>query len=195
MDRQKYLDAVKSNLEPNIVSHSLALEACMLGLYDYFESNKLLDDHEPSREDWGLAGLIHDIDFGGDTKEQHPLKTLEVLKKYNLEISDTVHNLILSHDGRQGINKTTKAQWAIYCTDSLTGLIMAVAYVYPSRKLADVKVSSVTKRFLKEPKFAAGTRRQEVAECSDPAGLNLSLEKLVEICLTSMQRISAEIGL
>jgi predicted hydrolase (HD superfamily) len=194
-DRQKYLQATKSNLEPNIFNHSLALESCMGGLYDYFLENKLLDSNEPSRDDWTLSGLIHDIDFAGDTKDQHPLKTREVLARYGLEISDLVQKIILSHDARQGIEKKTKAEWSIYCADSLTGLIMAVAFVYPSRQLADVNVSSVLKRFLKEPKFAAGTRRQEVSECQNPDGLNLSIEKFIEICLQSMQRISADIGL
>lgn len=195
MDRQKYLTAVKTNLEDNIFKHSLALEACMLGLSDYFSANNLLNANEPSREEWGIAGLIHDIDFAGDTKEQHPLKTKEVLAKYDLEINDTIHQLILAHDGRQKITMDSKAKWSIFCADSLTGLIMAVAYVYPSRKLADVKVSSVIKRFLKEPKFAAGTRRDEVAQCQDPNGLNLPLEKFIEICLSSMQRISSNLGL
>jgi predicted hydrolase (HD superfamily) len=195
MDRQKYLSAVKANLEDNIFRHSLALEACMLGLYDYFKDNNLLSDNESIREDWGLAGLIHDIDFAGDTKPQHPLKTKEVLDKYGLELPEIIHRLILAHDGRQGIDKSTKAEWSIFCADSLTGLIMAVAYVYPSRKLADVKVSSVVKRFLKEPKFAAGTRRIEVAQCSLPEGLNLPIEKFIEICLLSMQKISADLGL
>jgi predicted hydrolase (HD superfamily) len=72
---------------------------------------------------------------------------------------------------------------------------MAVAFVYPTKKLADVKVSSVLKRFLKEPKFAAGTRRDEVALCTLPEGLNIPLEKFIEICLTSMQKISASLGL
>lgn len=195
MDHQKYLDAVKANLEDNIFRHSLALEACMLGLYDYFKSNNLLSDGEPTREEWGLAGLIHDIDFAGNTKEQHPLKTKEVLAKYSLEISDTVQQIVLAHDSLQGITMNSKAKWTIFCADSLTGLIMAVAYVYPDRKLASVKVSSVVKRFLKEPKFAAGTRRSEVAECANPLGLNLPIEKFTEICLTSMQKISSDLSL
>ncbi len=195
MNRQAFFDAVKANLEPNIFYHSLALEACMLGLYDYFKENNLLTENEPTREEWGLAGLIHDIDFGGDTKDEHPLKTIEVLKKYNLEISDSIHQLILAHDRRQNIQLDSKAKWSIFCADSLTGLIMAVAYVYPDRKLSSVKVSSVVKRFLKEPKFAAGTRRDEVAMCSDPNGLNLSVDKFIEICLTSMQHIAQDIGL
>lgn len=60
---------------------------------------------------------------------------------------------------------------------------------------ADVKLSSVVKRFLKEPKFAAGTRRDEVAMCSNPEGLNLPLEKFIEICLLSMQKIAVDLGL
>lgn len=195
MDREIYLQAVKSNLDDNIFKHSLALEACMLGLYDYFQSNNLLSGQEPTREEWGLAGLIHDIDFGGDTKDEHPLKTKEVLAKYNLSISDTVQELILAHDGRQNIVMDSKAKWSIFCADSLTGLIMAVAFVYPDRKLSSVKVSSVVKRFLKEPKFAAGTRRNEVAQCADPNGLNLPIEKFIEICLLSMQQIAPDLGL
>lgn len=195
MNRQQFYDAAKDRLETNIFYHSLALEACMLGLYDYFSTNNLLDVNEPTREEWGIAGLIHDIDFSGDTKEDHPLKTREVLSKYNLEINDTIQQIILSHDKRQGSIMDSKAKWSIYCADSLTGLIMAVAFVYPDRKLSSVKVSSVTKRFLKEPKFAAGTRRDEVAECANPNGLNLPLEKFIEICLTSMQAVSSTLGL
>lgn len=195
MDRQKFADAVKANLENNIYNHSLSLEACMLGLYDYFKTNNLLGENEPTREEWGVSGLIHDIDFSGDTKELHPLRTREVLSKYGLEISDTIQQIILSHDKRQGITMDNKAKWSIYCADSLTGLITAVAFVYPDRKLSSVKVSSVLKRFLKEPKFAAGTRRNEVAECSQEEGLNLPLEKFIEICLTSMQGISSTLGL
>lgn len=195
-NRQQYYEAVKKQLEQNIFYHSLAVEACMGGLYDYFKANNLLRDNDPVKDDWTLAGLIHDVDFSGEFKEQHPAKTREALAKYRLELPLVVHNIIQAHDARfTGINCKNKAEWSIFCTDSLTGLIMAVAYVYPSKKLADVKVSSVLKRFLKEPKFAAGTRRDEVALCSKPEGLNLSIEKFIEICLTSMQGIASEIGL
>lgn len=195
-DRQKYLEAVKDRLEPNIFKHSLALEVCMGGIYDYLKSSGRLGENEPVREDWLLAGLIHDIDYSGEYKEQHPNKTGEVLQKYSLELADPVGNIVKAHSpeltGRQPQNM---AEWAIYCADSLTGLIVAVAFVYPSRKLADVKASSVLKRFIKEPRFAAGTRRDEVAKCGDADGLNIPLEKFIEICLESMKGIAAEIGL
>ena len=102
--------------------------------------------------------------------------------------------ILLSLSNQLTHNQATKAEWSIFCVDSLTGLIMAVAFVYPSRKLADVKLSSVVKRLLKEPKFAAGTRREEIKKCALPEGLNLTVEKFVEICLNSMKLIAGEIG-
>lgn len=193
---EEYRLATKTQLDEKIFTHSLALEACMAGLYDYFSQNNLLGESEPSKEDWMLAGLIHDIDYSGEYKETHPQKTKEILAKYGLELSDSVHRIVLSHAPElTGVQPQSKAEWSIFCADSLTGLIMAVAYVYPSRKLAEVKVSSVLKRFLKEPKFAAGTRRDEVALCANPDSLNLPLEKLIEICLEAMQKVAPELGL
>jgi hypothetical protein len=195
-ERQKYADALKKQLEPNIYNHSLALEACMGGLYDYFSQNDQLTNESIAKDEWKLAGLLHDIDFSGEFKPEHPKHTLDALAKYGLTISKTVHNIIKAHapslTGRQPQNK---AEWSIFCADSLTGLIMAVAFVYPSRKLADVKLSSVMKRLLKEPKFAAGTRREEIKMCTIPEGLNLPFEKFVEICLNSMKAIAGEIGI
>ena len=194
--REQYLEAIKKQLEPNIVNHSIALEACMGGIYDYLKANGFLPPNELPKEDWLLAGLIHDIDFGGEFKAEHPKKTLEALTKYELTISNDIHQLVLSHAPElTNVKPSTKAQWTIFCSDSLTGLIMAVAFVYPSRKLADVKLSSVIKRFKKDLRFAAGTRREEVAMCAIPNGLNIQLEKFIEICLESMKKIANQIGL
>ena len=196
MNQSIFLEAVQNSLEKNIFYHSLALEACMGGIYDYLKDNNLLNPNELSKEDWQLAGLIHDIDYVGEFKESHPNKTKEALVKSNLEVKDEIITLIKSHAPEStGVSPTTQAQWSIFCADSLTGLIVAVALVYPSKKLADVKVSSVLKRFLKEPKFAAGTRRDEVKLCELSEGLNIPLEKFIEICLTSMQQIAPQIGL
>lgn len=195
-DRENFLQAVKNQLEQNIFYHSLALEACMAGIYDYLKSQNQLGPDEPPRDDWILAGLIHDIDYSGEFKKNHPHKTREALAKYNLEISDSVFQIIQAHAAHlTKIPLKTKADWASLCADSLTGLITAVALILPSKKLADVKLSSVVKRFLKQPKFAAGTRRDDVAMCAKPEGLNIPLEKFIEICLKAMQSIAAEIGL
>ena len=168
----------------------------MAGLYDYFSANNLLSPNDPPKEDWMLAGLLHDIDFSGEFKELHPKRTREALSKYGLEISDVVYQIIQAHDVRfTGVVCKNKAEWSIFCADSLTGLIVATTLVYPSKKIADVKLSSVIKRFLKEPRFAAGTRREDIKRCNDPQGLNLPLEKFIEICFESIKKIAGEIGL
>jgi uncharacterized protein len=195
-DRQIYLKAAESQLEKNIFYHSLALEACMGGIYDYIQSINKISPNDPPKDDWLFAGLVHDIDYSGEFKEFHPQKTKEALAKYNLDISDSVHHIIKAHaPSLTGVKLETKADWAIFCADSLTGLIVATALVYPSKKLADVKTSSVLKRFLKEPRFAAGTRRDEVKQCENPDGLNIPLEIFIEICLSSMQSIAGNIEL
>ncbi|MFA5827991.1 MAG: hypothetical protein WC841_01330 [Candidatus Shapirobacteria bacterium] len=195
--RKPYYEAVKSILETNIFYHSLALEACMGGIYDYLSSQNRLNPFEPPKDDWLLAGLIHDIDYTPEMKDTHPSKTNEALSKNGLSVSDNILQIVKAHGWHYpgGVEPESFAQWAIYCADSLTGLIIAVALVYPSRKLSDVKTSSVLKRFLKEPKFAAGTRREEVKLCELETGLNIPLEKFIEICLTSMQKIASDIGL
>lgn len=193
-DREKYLEALTKQLEKNILYHSLAVEACMNELYEYYARRSLVPG-EPIKEDWLLAGLIHDIDYSGEFKQDHPLKTKQALAKYNLDISETVLNIIKAHAPElTGYQPKNKAEWSLFCVDSLTGLIVATTLVYPSKKIADVKLSSVLKRF-KEPKFAAGTRREGIKMCEKPEGLNLPLDKFIEISLNAMKSIASEIGL
>jgi predicted hydrolase (HD superfamily) len=195
-NRENYLEAVKNKVEKNIFFHSLALEACLGGIYDHLKEQGRINGNEAPREDWLLAGLIHDVDYFGDYKETHPKNTKEVLEFFSLDLSDGVDSIVKAHaPERTGIKPQSLAQWAIFCADSLTGLIVAVALISSSKKLADVKVASVVKRFLKEPKFAAGTRRDQVAQCVDAAGLSIPLEKFIGICLSSMQKIALEINL
>lgn len=194
--RAEYYQAAKTQLEQNIFYHSLALEACLGKIYDYLKAQGSLGENEPIKEDWLLAGLIHDLDYSGEFKAEHPKRTRAVLAKYNLEISELVLNIILAHaPDLTGVQPKSKAEWAIFCADSLTGLIVAVALIYPSKKLAEVKTSSVLKRFLKDLRFAAGTRREEVRQCENPGGLNIPLEKFIEICLEAMKEIAPEIEL
>ncbi len=194
-DRQKYCDALKASLERNVFFHSLGLEACMAEVHDYLQAQNALSRGEPSRGEWMLAGLVHDADFYGGYKDVHPNKTREALAHGGLEIPDSVDAIVKAHaPQRTGVHPASKAQWALFCADTLTGLITACALVLPSKKLADVKLSSVLKKF-KDNSFAAGTRREEVAMCANPEGLGIPLEKFAELCLEAMKKISPEIGL
>lgn len=196
MDREKIIGILKEKLELNVALHSIALEICMGAIYDYLESKGELMENDLPKESWLKAGLLHDIDYGGQYKAEHCHKTQEALDEYGLTVTDEEMRVIKAHaPDLTNIFPQNKAEWAIMCADSLTGLIVAVALVYPSKKLVDVKLSSVLKRFHKEPKFAAGTRREEIKQCEKPEGLNIPIDTFIEICFEAMKANAEEIGL
>ena len=90
-----------------------------------------------------------------------------------------------------GEQRTTVFQHALAAGETITGLIIAAAYVNPAKQLAAVKAKSVKKRY-KEKAFARGADREVIAEC-EKAGIPLA--EFCELSLCAMQAISEEIGL
>jgi len=183
MTRKEALSSVRANIEnENTVKHMLATEAIMRGLARRFGE---------SEEEWGLAGLLHDIDLElteGNMK-QHSRLGADLAR--DMGASDAVSHAILTHNQTHGIPIQTKMDRALYCTDPLTGLITAAALVRPEKKLEPVEAKSVLKRF-KEKSFAAGANREQIASCIE---LGLSLEEFVDLGLKAMKGIAASLGL
>jgi hypothetical protein len=183
MKREQALKLVKEKIEnKNLIKHSLAVETCMKFLAKYFNEDE---------EKWGLAGLLHDIDYEKtkDNPNLHSLKGAEFLEKLGLE--KEIVEAVKTHNEAHGILPETKMAKALYCVDPLTGLIVAATLVLPSKKLNDLTVENVLNRF-KEKSFARGAKREIILKCSD---INLTLEEFIEICLKAMQEISVELGL
>jgi predicted hydrolase (HD superfamily) len=177
----------------NIVKHMLATEALMAGVYDYLKSQNE-PDLGGTKQEWQLAGLFHDGDYLDQVPvEQQGIKIAEWLRQAGFEIPNNVAWTMAAHNwDKTGVEPKTKMDWALFCGDSLTGLIVATALVRPDKKLSSVTVESVMKKFT-TPAFAAGTRREDIKKCEEK--LNIPLEKFVEITLKSMQGISDELGL
>lgn len=90
------------------------------------------------------------------------------------------------------VEPKSKMDWALYCCDELTGLIVATALVMPDKKLATVKVKSILKK-MKDKSFAAAVDREQIKLCEEK--LDIPLEEFVKIALEAMQGISKELGL
>ncbi len=179
----------------NIIKHMLATEACMLALARHLITKNLKLKTEEIREDeWGFAGLMHDGDYRDDVPvDQQGIKIVEVLKEKGIEVSANVAHAMAAHNWQNTkVNPESLMDWALCCADSLTGLIVATALVLPAKKLAEVTLQRVMNRFA-EPKFAAGTRREEVKLCEEKLGIKL--EDFIGICLKAMQGISENLGL
>jgi len=184
MTRQEALDLLKENIKnQNLVKHSLAVEAIMKDLARHFEQDE---------ERWGLAGLLHDIDYEKtqNNPAQHSLVGAHFLE--DLGIDKDICQAVKVHNEAHGVLPETLMEKALYVTDPLTGLIVAATLVLPSKKLADLEVKSLLNRF-KEKAFARGVNREIIRKCQEY--LNLNLEEFFRIGLQSMQEASENLGL
>lgn len=187
ISRDKALKLVQEKLaSPHLVKHSLAVEAAMKAL-----ARKLGGDE--SR--WGIVGLLHDVDWDAtkDAPDQHTRKTVEWLTELGHNDKE-LHKAILAHNHHHnGEGKPeTPMEWALYTCDELTGLIVAVTLVQPSKKIADITIESVLKKFPSKS-FAAGVNRLQIQMCEEMLGIPLN--EFVGIVLKSMQEIQKDLGL
>ena len=187
IDRVKGLNLLNLHIKnKNLIRHGLATEAAMKGLASHFGENE---------DKWGFVGLLHDGDWEETTNDpsQHTKKMVEWLKNAG-ETDQEILDAILSHNfAHTGENPPkNKLEWAIYTCDELTGFIVAVALVTPDKKLESVSVDSVMKKFPSKS-FAAAVHRDQIKMCEEKLGI--PLEKFVEIVLSSMQKISTDLGL
>ena len=183
MTREEVLDSIKANVEnTNSISHMLATEAIMRAL-----ARRLGEDEE----EWGLTGLLHDIDMELTEGDMHTHSKLGADLARELGASETMVHAILCHNELHGIPLETKLDKALFCADPLTGLITAAALVRPDKKLAGLEAKSVMKKF-KEKSFAAAINREHVAQCSE---IGLELDEFFELGLEAMKEIAENIGL
>ncbi|MBN2184126.1 MAG: HDIG domain-containing protein [Candidatus Krumholzibacteriota bacterium] len=181
ISRREAMVLVEKHLtKKNLVKHVLAVEAIMRRLAGIFGEDVEL---------WGMAGLLHDLDYEDtfDFPEKHGYLTLDIISK--LDIPKEVGQAILAHAGQ--IECKSLMDKAIYCSDPVTGLIVASALMHPSKSLAGTDAGFVGKRYT-EKRFAAGADREAIAGCSE---LGLDLHEFFEISIGAMTDISDLLGL
>jgi putative nucleotidyltransferase with HDIG domain len=160
----------------------LAVEAIMQSTARHLGENE---------EIWGLIGLLHDIDYEKTetTPEKHTLLAKETLKDI---IADELIRAIEAHNSKfTGIMPETRMEKALIACDAISGLLVACALVMPSKKLTDVKIETVAKKF-KDKDFARGADRERITICEK---IGISKEKFFEIALSSLKDVAAQIGL
>lgn len=184
MDKKQAVKLLKEKVETeNLRKHSLAVGAAMKALAEHFDKDS---------DSWEVCGLLHDIDYEQtkDNPKQHSKLGKEMLLEKGL--SDQICEAVYTHNGEHGVEPKSLMSKALYCVDSLTGLIVAATLVLPSNEIENLETENVLNRFGEE-RFAAGADRDAIAKCEDY--LDLSLEEFIEITLDAMKEISDDLGL
>lgn len=183
MDREQAFEELTGRVtNKNLIRHSLAVEAIMRSLAEYFKDNE---------ENWALSGLLHDIDYDKTANDpsKHGVLGADILE--NLGLDNAVVYAVKAHNDHLGIMRKRKLDKALYSADPVSDLITAAASILPSKKLEDVTVEFVMKRF-SEKKFVADENREQILKCVE---LDMTLEQFIEISLKAMQKISEKLGL
>ncbi len=184
MTRDEALELVKEYIKnERTIWHCLASEAVMRALAIHFKE-------DPDK--WGLAGLLHDLDVeitNADPKI-HGLESARILQQHGLD-PEIVEAIKLHNEANSDIPRSTILHHALAAGETITGLIQATTYVYPDRKIASVKSSSVAKR-MKEKAFAASVKRESIMECEK---IGIPLPVFAEIAVNAMRGIADQIGL
>ncbi len=183
MTREEALAAIRANVKnENLVRHMLATEALMRALARQLGENE---------DEWGLAGLLHDIDVEKTEGDMSKHSKLGADMVRQLGGSEAMAHAVLTHNEAHGVPLESQMDKALFCADPLTGLITASALVRPDKKLSGVEAKSVRKRF-KEKSFAAGANREQIAACS---AIGIDLDAFLETGLKAMQGVAGELGL
>ncbi|MDP1743202.1 MAG: phosphohydrolase [Candidatus Amesbacteria bacterium] len=178
-------DAIKL-LNDHIQNENLRRHCLSVGIVMKALAEKLGGDPET----WEILGIIHDSDWEEtkETPEKHTIVTLSRIDDprftHALQSHNTHHTHLAHLEGPM--------EWSLECCDELTGFIVACTLVLPSRKIVDLSVESVLKKFPKK-EFAKAVNRSQIAQCEEKLGIKPP--DFVSIALSAMQSIASEIGL
>jgi putative nucleotidyltransferase with HDIG domain len=170
------------NQSEALIHHALAVEAVMR----YLARKSRADE-----EQWGIIGLIHDLDYE-QFPEEHCHKTKTILEEKGWP--DETIRAVISHGWGlcNDVEPRSDREKFLYTIDELTGLVTAAALVRPSKSVLDLEAKSVLKKW-KQKNFAAGVNREVIEKGLEMLGV--SLEDLVQDVIMGMREKAREIGL
>jgi len=174
--------------DPVMRNHARETEMIMRALAKRFGENE---------EVWGIAGLLHDIDYEmtKNTPAEHCVLSKTILRGYG--VNEKLIDVMASHVYGAPFGcyldkeRTTTFEHALAAAETITGLIYSYGLMRPDKKLANAEVSSIKKKF-KDKSFAANVNREVIKECEK---IGLELDEFIKISLDAMKGIAEEIGL
>src|SRR5438034_8361160 len=132
---------------------------------------------------WEAVGLLHDMDYERHPNleqsptEGHPSVGVAWLREQGW--SDEICRANLSHAYYAGVGRETPLERTLYAVDELSGFVIAVARVRPSKSIHEVDVAAVKKK-MKDKAFARAVSREDIVRGAEELGIPLE-EVIAEV--------------
>ena len=145
---------------------------------------------------WEAVGLLHDMDYERHPNQEqsptegHPFVGVAWLRAQGW--SEEVCRAILSHADYAGVARETPLEQTLYAVDELSGFVMAVARVRPSKSIGEVDVAAVKKK-MKDKAFARAVNREDIVRGA--AELGIPLEEVIGSVIAALQSDADRLGL
>jgi putative nucleotidyltransferase with HDIG domain len=145
---------------------------------------------------WEAVGLLHDMDYERhpnqehDPSEGHPFVGVTWLREHGW--SNEVCRGILSHADYANVARVTSLERTLYAVDELSGFVMAVARVRPSKSIHEVDVAAVKKK-MKDKAFARAVNREDIVRGA--AELGMPLDDVIAEVITALRADAERLGL
>ncbi len=145
---------------------------------------------------WEAVGLLHDMDYERHPNleqtptDGHPFVGVAWLREQGW--SEEVCRAILSHADYAGVERITPLEKTLYAVDELSGFVMAVARVRPSKSVHEVDVAAVKKK-MKDKGFARAVNREDIVRGA--AELGRPLEEVIAGVIAALQADAERLGL
>lgn len=145
---------------------------------------------------WEAVGLLHDMDYEKhpnlerSASEGHPFVGVRWLREQGW--SEEVCRAILSHADYSGIAPETNLEKTLRAVDELSGFVVAVALVRPTKSIHDVDLASVKKK-MKDKAFARAVNREEIVHGAEQLGM--LLDEVITNVIAALKADADRLGL
>jgi predicted hydrolase (HD superfamily) len=145
---------------------------------------------------WEAVGLLHDMDYERHPNQEqsptggHPFVGVAWLREHGW--SEEVCRAILSHANYANVSRETPLERTLYAVDELSGFVIAVARVRPSKSIHDVDVTTVKKK-MKDKAFARAVNREDIVRGA--AELGMPLDDVITNVIAALQADATRLGL
>src|SRR5256885_9156503 len=145
---------------------------------------------------WEAVGLLHDMDYERhpnlerSSTEGHPFVGVAWLREHGW--SEEICRAILSHADYSGVSRETPLEKTLYAVDELSGFVIAVARVRPSKSIHEVDVPAVKKK-MKDKAFARAVNRDDILRGAE--GLGMPLDHVIAEVINALKSDAERLGL